>query len=233
MKKKYIIELEDNNLAYTAIMIDGVPYIKPLQLLSYTEPDLERVKKTAHDDGYSEGYQAGREDLNRVMSDMEQIRKEAYQKGYETGYEDGYNEPGKNQQEAYQRGLSDAWEAARKLWEIDISTLHKIFYKETRMDCYMYYTATEAVAKIREYEDKQEEIKVWDEVKAFEKKPFIVTGFGYGDDEEDVYCYGFVTENGISTSAKKSSCVRTGRRLHGIDEVLEKMRGESNAQIDT
>lgn len=217
MGTKYIIEVED----------------KPFELLSedgFTSEKLFRVK----------GFNSLVFDWNGlnmltpyIEPDIEQIRKEAYQKGYETGYEDGYNEPGKNQQEAYQRGLADAWDAARELWEIDISTLHKIFYKETRMDCYMYYTATEAVAKIREYKDKQEEIKVWDEVKAFEKKPFIVTGFGYGDDEEDVYCYGFVTENGISTSAKKSSCVRTGRRLRGIDEVLEKMRGESNAQIDT
>lgn len=70
MGKKYIIKLDDNNLAYTAIMIDGVPYIKPLQLLPYTEPDLDAVRKEAYqkgwkaaednyDSGYSDGYDAG------------------------------------------------------------------------------------------------------------------------------------------------------------------------------
>lgn len=171
--------------------------------------------------------------------DLEQVRKEAYQKGYETGYEDGYNEPGKNQQEAYQRGLADAWEAARK---IVLSTEDGgLFEYDTRkavFGCGNYmalkkYSVSEAIEKIRQYEQKQEEIKVGNEVKAFEKKPFIVTGFGYGDDEEDVYCHGFVTENGISTSAKKNSCVRTGRHFSEIAAVLEKMRGEPNAQIDT
>lgn len=38
MGKKYIIELDDNKLAYTVIIIDGVPY---------TELDLEQVRKEA------------------------------------------------------------------------------------------------------------------------------------------------------------------------------------------
>lgn len=86
-------------------------------------------------------------------------------------------------------------------------------------------TPAEVIEKLKAYKQEQDaEIKVWDEVKAFEKKPFIVTGFGYGDDEEDVYCYGFVTENGISTSAKKSSCVKTGRHFDDIDEIFKEMK---------
>ena len=54
-------------------------------LTPYTEPDLEQEKKTAYYDGYNTGYQAGREDLNRVMSDREQIRKEAYAEGFKDG----------------------------------------------------------------------------------------------------------------------------------------------------
>lgn len=261
MGKKYIIELEDENYhqysdsepsdylwrvkGFNALAFDEVGISK---LTPYTEPDLELIKKKAHDNGYNEGYQDGysrgmndylqnpevKEESDRAYahgySDAEskfsEIRKEAYEKGYDIGYNRHLNL-------SYEDGLKDAWEAARKLWEIDISTLHKIFYKETRMDCYMYYTAAEVVAKIKEYKDKQEEIKIGNEVNAFEKKPFIVTGFGYGDDEEDVYCYGFVTENGISTSAKKNSCVRTGRHFPEIAAIFEKMRNEPNAQIDT
>ena len=129
MGKKYIIEIPDDKIQdFVGSTHFLMPYIMAghighhdtgLPIEPYTEPDLERTKKTAYDDGYSEGYQAGREDLNQVLSDVEsdveQVRKEAYQNGYETGYEDGYNEPGKNQQEAYQRGLNDAWEAARKI----------------------------------------------------------------------------------------------------------------------
>lgn len=94
MGKKYIIELEDKPFhkgngdflyrvkGFNSLVFDmtGIGMLTP-----YTEPDLERVKKTAHDDGYSEGYQAGREDLNRVMSDVEQVRKEAYAEGFKDG----------------------------------------------------------------------------------------------------------------------------------------------------
>ena len=51
MEKKYIVKLDDNKLAYTAIIIDGVPYIKPLQLLPYTEPDTEKIRKQGYDKG--------------------------------------------------------------------------------------------------------------------------------------------------------------------------------------
>lgn len=221
MGTKYIIEVEDKPFellgedGFTSEKLFRVKGFNSLvfdwnglnMLTPYTEPNLERVKKEAYDKGYHDGYFVGDESWKDIVHEKEE--------------------------EFYQKGLSDAWEAARKLWEIDISTLHKIFYKETRMDCYMYYTAAEAVAKIKEYEDKQKEIKVGNEVKAFEKKPFIVTGFGYGDDEEDVYCHGFVTENGISISAKKNSCVRTGRHFPEIAAIFEKTRNESNAQIDT
>ncbi len=221
MGTKYIIEVEDKPFellsedGFTSEKLFRVKGFNSLvfdwnglnMLMPYTEPNLERVKKEAYDKGYHDGYFVGDESWKDIVHEKEE--------------------------EFYQKGLSDAWEAARKLWEIDISTLHKIFYKETRMDCYMYYTATDVVAKIKEYEDKQEEIKIGNEVNAFEKKPFIVTGFGYGDNEEDVYCYGFVTENGISTSAKKNSCVRTGRHFPEIAAIFEKMRNEPNAQIDT
>ena len=131
-------------------------------------------------------------------------------------------------------GMDLAWDAARKIVSDDAGQNYVIFGQYFTNEIVNKLTASEAIEKLKSYEQKQDaEIKVGDEDKAFEKKPFIVTGFGYGDDEEDVYCYGFVTENGISTSAKKSSCVRTGRHFDEIATVLEKMRNESNAQIDT
>lgn len=248
---------------FNALVFDEVgiskltPYTEPdLELIK------EKAHTNGYGEGYQDGYSEGmndylqnpevKEESDRAYahgySDAEskfsEIRKEAYEKGFKDAAHnceetctfvakarnEGYNE---GQRAGERHGMKLAWEAARKLWEIDISTLHKIFYKETRMDCYMYYTAAEVVAKIKEYEDKQEEIKIGNEVKAFEKKPFIVTGFGYGDNEEDVYCYGFVTENGISTSAKKNNCVRTGRHFPEIAAIFEKTRNGSNAQIDT
>ena len=130
----------------------------------------------------------------------------------------------KAQEEAYQRGLNDAWEYTRKICAMDSRSRDEVFGAVITGTIIGHNSASEAIEKIKAYEQKQEQqIQVWDEVKAFERKPFIVTGFGYGD-EDTVYCHGFVTENGISTIAKKDECVKTGRHFPEIAEVLKKMR---------
>ena len=124
MGKKYIIELEQEEIAYKTVNSKGTPMIQLLAPAPYTEPN------------------------------MEQVRKEAYQKGYETGYKDGYNEPGKNQQEAYQRGLNDAWEAARTLW--NTPNRKGIFGHTTFNTVLTTLTAQETIEKIRQYEQEEE-----------------------------------------------------------------------------
>lgn len=60
MKKKYIVELEDNQILYTAVKDkDGVPFIKLLQTSPYTAPDLEQVKDDAYTEGYDGGHKVG------------------------------------------------------------------------------------------------------------------------------------------------------------------------------
>lgn len=75
MEKKYIIELKDDELAYQTIIIDGTPYIKPLQLLPYAEPDLEQVRKEAYEKGWKEA---------------ENHYEEGYNDGYDTGLDDAW-----------------------------------------------------------------------------------------------------------------------------------------------
>lgn len=146
MGTKYIIEVEDKPFellsedGFTSEKLFRVKGFNSLvfdwnglnMLTPYTEPNLERVKKEAYDKGYHDGYFVGDESWKDIVHEKEE--------------------------EFYQKGLSDAWEAARKLWEIDISTLHKIFYKETRMDCYMYYTATEVIEKLKANKQEKEEM---------------------------------------------------------------------------
>ena len=80
MGKKYIVELDDNKLAYTAIIIDGVPYIKPLQLLPYTEPDA------------SEAYQRGYDDAKHECTDCQKIMTDAEQERVDKAYQQGLND---------------------------------------------------------------------------------------------------------------------------------------------
>ena len=80
MGKKYIVKLDDNKLAYTAIIIDGVPYIKPLQLLPYTEPDT------------SEAYQRGYDDAKHECTDCQKIMMDAEQERVDKAYQQGVND---------------------------------------------------------------------------------------------------------------------------------------------
>ena len=142
MGKKYIIKLEDNNLAYTAIMIDGVPYIKPLQLLPYTEPDMEQVRKEAYDKGYDDA-------TAEIGSDEQAIAEKAYQ-----------------------RGLSDAWEAARKIvldeWDngIKYDDFYELFNGKSCKQVLNTLAAAEVIEKLQAYERAQP-AKLRDRLTAF------------------------------------------------------------------
>ena len=83
--------------------------------------------------------------------------------------------------EAYQRGLDDAWKAARKIVcddELDWNTLLHLFNRSNFVGIFGDFSPSEAIAKLKAYEEKQ---KADDEI---EEK---ITGFhdcnGYTVDE--------------------------------------------------
>lgn len=83
---------------------------------------------------------------------IEQVREEAKEEGYRIGYDEG-------REAGVQQGLADAWEAARKIWKYDTTTLKAIFGEGImRMDWFMKFTASEAIEKLKAYEQEQEEI---------------------------------------------------------------------------
>ena len=127
-----------------------------------------------------------------VRKDIEERVDEAYQKGYkdcETRYCSFDACP--NRQAEYQRGLDDAWKAAKKIfgYEIDggisIDEVGRVFgYSEDAMFCtadiIRHNTASDAIAKLKAYEEKQkvdDGIKVGDIVtwKCSDKHTFVVT----------------------------------------------------------
>jgi len=208
MGKKYIIELEDEpfhkengDFLYRAKGFNSLVFDMTGigKLTPYTEPDLE------------------------------QVRKEAYEKGYGTGYEDGYNEPGKNQQEAYQRGLADAWEAARKIIrmpEVDLLNLFTECYSAvcTSLQVFLKYDASECIEKIRQYEqEKEEQIQVGDEVRNIEKGWIAVVSNIDGE------CMTLMDATGaLGDGYHVNRFTKTGRHFPEIAAVLEKMRGEQD-----
>ena len=161
--------------------------------------------------------------------DIEQARMEAYQKGYETGYEDGYNEPGKNQQEAYQKGLNDLWEAVQKAikmyCEIDNEVFLRVFYDvkcdwgESVLQALFKNTPQHLIDSIRQYEQRQEEqIQVGDEVIAASGKAVIIDISDNKDNARYIYSDSTLGFDNICNLRK------TGRHFPEVAAVLEKMR---------
>ena len=70
-----------------------------------------------------------------------------------------YTEPDMEQvrKEAYEQGLSDAWEAARKIgYSLKSSIVAEIFGTPYSSQIFSGYSASEAIEKIRQYEQEKE-----------------------------------------------------------------------------
>lgn len=150
---------------------------------------------------------------------------------YKTGYEDGKNAKkailASVLEENYKKGLNDAWKCAKKVMfaeregGLSINEYTEIFGNTTAIDVMKNYTASEAIAKIKEYEDKKNEIHVGDEVvsDAFDEKG-IVTHI------TDKSCVSLICgmTSMISTSLDKIH--KTGKSYPQIVEILEQLKGD-------
>ena len=122
----------------------------------------------------------------------------------------------KAQEEAYQRGLSDAWEAARKIQDTGGNLTWWIHNT----------TASEAIEKLKEYEQKQEEIKVGDEVVGIytgeeETEPFVI--IRKIPEIDPTYYFGIYSKSGEFCQGGLK-LKKTGRHFPEIAEVLQKMK---------
>lgn len=132
----------------------------------------------------------------------------------------------------YQRGLDDAWKAARKIVDSrNFTELSSVFdggNDETggftvRTPYYVIqnYTAAEAIARIRAYEEAQK-IHVGDEVtcEGFGGKAVVT----FVNDEEATILHWL---GGISY-VKKDRLTKTGRHFPEVAALLDKMKGDAD-----
>lgn len=139
---------------------------------------------------------------------------------------------GSLQDEAYQRGLDDAWDAAKKLSWVEKyggygDRLDKVFDRTDIFD-FLDYSPNEAIDKLKAYEEKHkadDEIKVGDElehtVSGYTSKAIFLEKIV---DDEDWYKCLFWTGCGVAIlSYPKSQFKRTGKH-YGIDKILEAMK---------
>lgn len=71
---------------------------------------------------------------------------------YNQGYEDGKESVQIDDSTTYERGLNDAWEYARKIYSLSAGEIINIF---GGCSTWVNYSVSEAIAKIKEYEEKQ------------------------------------------------------------------------------
>ena len=151
--------------------------------------------------------------------DLEQVRKEGYKDGYDAGF-------GRKIDASYQEGLSDAWEAARTLW--NTPNRKEIFGHTTFNTVLTTLTAQKTIEKIRQYEQEQEKIKVGDEV-AFhhdDGRPdteVVVTYIG-----QDGFIDGMDGRGTQYAHKNPKKWTKTGRHFPEVATILEKMRGEQD-----
>ena len=149
---------------------------------------------------------------------------------YKKGLHDGESKCGYCNE--YQRGLDDAWEAARKIvdmWKrIDSDEILTIFGITERTDysaiklLFDKQTAAEAIAKLKAYEEKQkadDEIKVGDEVMWYREK-IVITCLYHNDGFN--WCDG-INKDGRVFNVLKEKVTKTGRHVN-IEKILEEMK---------
>ena len=161
--------------------------------------------------------------------DMEQVRKEAYDKGYQDATVKISSDEQAIAEKAYQRGLNDAWEAARKIacdrphGGFRIDTKQHIFGASDYAYILANYNASEAIDGIKAYEQEQQ-IAIGDEVVFYNGEKCVVTVVGDGQVAEVMDKGGFSMrmDDGLRNSMKK-----TGRHFPEIVEVLKKMKEET------
>ena len=102
--------------------------------------------------------------LDNMIKMVGDAIKQAFDKVYKQEYEDGIGDGAKSvkswDKACYEQGLNDAWEAARKLTHPNYGgyyedTKLKIFGYRNSDDVLTMLSASEAIAKIKEYEEKK------------------------------------------------------------------------------
>ena len=132
-----------------------------------------------------------------------------------------YTEPDLEQvrKEAYENGLSDAWECVDKINSMSPKEQEECFGREYLVNI-LELEPSEAIEKIRQYEqEKEEQIQVGDEIEAVSGKAVVV----YVDDVDE-HKVRYVYSNGVYAFDYIDKVTKTGRHFHEIAEVLQKMK---------
>lgn len=158
----------------------------------------------------------------KSFNDMKAETLQIINKAYTMGYDDGKSSL--ESQQLYITGLNDAWECAKKINDMDQDMYDELFPKAFINGLYESYSISEAIAIIKEYNEKQnqdDKIKIGDEVIIFNSKG-VITAI------TDDYKYGAVLfKDGSFGKYPIYEYKKTGRHFPDIAQVLKQLRKES------
>lgn len=123
--------------------------------------------------------------------------------------------------EAYNKGLDDAWELAKKIVLPDhlggytVDELKDIFGKNTFASLMNTFSPQEALAKVKVYEEKHNEIRVGDVV---EFKDGYIESIVTKVDGYTIYK---LFKSGDCNSCDKKDLKKTGKHYDSIDEFMK------------
>lgn len=135
---------------------------------------------------------------------------------------------------AYEQGLNDGWELAKKIYAAPsdggytLEQLTQIFRESSMSAIARTYTASDAIAKIKAYEEKKKadaELRVGDEIEisgaSADVPRMVVT-------QIDNQYVSTVDAKGDTRCICKNTntFVKTGRHFPQVEEMLKQMKGE-------
>lgn len=137
----------------------------------------------------------------------------------------------KDQQNQYMKGLNDAWECAKKIavssndGGFDLDELNDIFHTRSVTATMSNYSASEAIEKIKTYEEARKQIRVGDELIYISDdgcgRRYIVTHI------INLHFVDVIDECGGTTYINIEMCKKTGRHFSQVEELLKQMQEES------
>lgn len=159
-------------------------------------------------------------DGDYVNENFGELQNEAYEAGKNDGRDEVLNWQKGNEEDAYNKGLEDAWELAKKIAEKLQADRLEIFNLAYSTEIFQRLTPREALAKFEAYEKSKEEIKVGDVVE-INGDMAVVTSFGTDGDVIHVIYF-----DGIVNSYRKDKPIKkTGKHID-ISAILAEIRKE-------
>ena len=130
--------------------------------------------------------------------------------------------------DVYQKGLSDAWEAAKKICDMKWKKRREVFGTDVYADIIALLSASECIEKIRQYEQGEEEqIQVGNEIKAGNDRYIVLQTYLNNIDEPMAVLFNKRDGNICQWhlyNANGAIFEKTGRHFPEIAEVLQKMK---------